>query len=114
MILGVDTSTYLEELEAGNKFYFNGKEVDPLERFVSNGVDYMRIRLWHNPYSLDGKKYGAGTCDYDYFKRLAKLAMSKGMKILLDIHYSDFWVDPAKQVLPKAWQNHTYLQIINT
>ena len=112
MILGVDTSTYLEELEAGNKFYFNGKEVDPLERFVSNGVDYMRIRLWHNPYSLDGKKYGAGTCDYDYFKRLAKLAMSKGMKILLDIHYSDFWVDPGKQVLPKAWQNHTYLQII--
>ena len=112
MILGVDTSTYLEELEAGNKFYFNGKEVDPLERFVSNGVDYMRIRLWHNPYSLDGKKYGAGTCDYDYFKRLAKLAMSKGMKILLDIHYSDFWVDPGKQVLPKAWQNHTYEQIV--
>ena len=112
MILGVDTSTYLEELEVGNKFYLDGKEIDPLDRFIQNGVNYMRIRLWHNPYTLDGKPYGAGTCDYNYFIRLAKLAQSKGFKILLDIHYSDFWVDPAKQVLPKAWKDHSYEEVL--
>lgn len=26
------------------------------------------------------------------------------MKVLVDFHYSDFWADPAKQILPKAWQ----------
>lgn len=111
MILGVDTSTYLEELDHGAKFYFEGKEIDPLDRFVKNGVSFMRIRLWNHPYSLDGKPYGAGTCDYNYFIRLAKLAISKGFKILLDFHYSDFWVDPAKQVLPKAWEGHTFAEL---
>ena len=113
MILGVDTSTYIEELEHGAKFYFEGKEIDPLDRFVKNGVSYMRIRLWHNPYTLDGKPYLAGNCDLKNFIELSKLAMKKGFKILLDIHYSDFWVDPAKQTLPKAWANHTYEELQN-
>lgn len=26
------------------------------------------------------------------------------MKILLDFHYSDFWADPAQQIIPKAWK----------
>jgi len=111
MILGVDTSTYLEEIDNGAKFYFEGKEVDPLDRFIKNGVSYMRIRLWHNPYSESGEPYGAGTCDYNYFIRLAKLAIKKGYKILLDIHYSDFWVDPAKQCLPKAWVGHSFEEL---
>lgn len=25
------------------------------------------------------------------------------MKVLADFHYSDFWADPAKQKVPKAW-----------
>lgn len=27
------------------------------------------------------------------------------MKFMLDFHYSDFWADPGKEVLPKAWFN---------
>ena len=34
---------------------------------------------------------------------MATEASSYGMKVLLDFHYSDFWADPAKQPLPKAW-----------
>ncbi len=26
------------------------------------------------------------------------------MKLLIDLHYSDFWADPATQIIPKAWQ----------
>ena len=36
---------------------------------------------------------------------MASEASQYGMKILVDFHYSDFWADPAKQPLPKAWKN---------
>lgn len=104
MILGIDVSTYLEELANGAKFYDGDIEIDPLDAFVANGVDWMRIRIWNDPYSPEGEPYLAGTCDLNHYIRLAKLAKSKGYKILMDLHYSDFWADPGKQIIPKAWQ----------
>lgn len=103
MILGIDVSTYLEELEHDAKFFDNGEEIDPLDAFVNNGVDYMRIRVWNHPYGENGEPYLAGSCDMDNYIKLAKLAKSKGYRILLDFHYSDFWADPGKQMIPKAW-----------
>ena len=103
MILGIDASTYLEELEHGAKFYDGDIEIDPLDAFVANGVDYMRIRLWNDPKSPDGDPYLAGNCDINHYVRFAELAKSKGYKILLDFHYSDFLADPGKQFIPKAW-----------
>jgi arabinogalactan endo-1,4-beta-galactosidase len=29
------------------------------------------------------------------------------MSFLLDLHYSDTWADPGKQIIPKAWRNAT-------
>lgn len=112
MILGIDVSTYLEELDHGAKYYVDGKSVDALDSFRSNGVDYMRIRLWNHPYDENGNSYLAGTCDTDNFLKLAKLAQSKGYKILLDFHYSDFWADPQKQMLPKAWKDYSFEQLV--
>ena len=106
MILGVDVSTYLEELEQGARFYDNGREVDPLDDFIANGVNYMRIRIWNDPKGPNGEPYLAGNCDIDNYVRLGKLAKSKGFKLLLDFHYSDFWADPGKQMIPKAWVNY--------
>ena len=105
MILGIDVSTYLEELEHGAVFLDNGREVDPLDDFRNNGVDWMRIRIWNDPYGPKGEPYLAGSCGIDNYVRLAKLAKSKGYSILMDLHYSDFWADPGKQMIPKAWQN---------
>lgn len=104
MKLGIDVSTYLEESEHGARYFDGNTEVDPLDLFRANGVEGMRIRLWVDPESEDGKPYLAGNCDLENFIRLAKLAGSKGYKIMLDFHYSDFWADPGKQTLPKAWQ----------
>ena len=106
MILGVDVSTYLEELAHGAKYYDGECEIDPLDAFRQNGVDYMRIRIWNDPRSETGEPYLAGTCDLDHYVRLATLAKSKGYRILMDLHYSDFWADPGKQMLPKAWRNY--------
>ena len=105
MILGIDVSTYLEELEHGAKYYDDGKNVDPLDLFRANGVTHMRIRLWQDPKDENGVKYLAGNDDLDTVIKLGTLARDKGFKLYLDIHYSDFWADPGKQFLPKAWKD---------
>lgn len=105
MRLGIDVSTYFEELEHGAKYYDGTKEVQPLDLFRANGVDCMRIRLWVVPRSESGEPYLAGNCDLNNFLRLASLAQEKGFSVMLDIHYSDFWADPGKQTIPKSWAN---------
>lgn len=105
MRLGIDASTYLEMENIHHAEYFDGdKEIEPLQAFNRNGVDVMRIRIWNDPYGQNGEPYLAGTCDVDNFIKLAKLSEEKGYKIMADFHYSDFWADPAKQMVPKAWQ----------
>ncbi|MBQ9929271.1 MAG: glycosyl hydrolase 53 family protein [Oscillospiraceae bacterium] len=104
MILGIDTSTYLEELENGAVYRRDGKPIDPLDAFAANGVEWMRIRIWNDPYAADGTPYLAGSCDLNNYIRLGRLAKSKGYKLLMDLHYSDFWADPGKQMIPKAWR----------
>ena len=104
MILGIDTSTYLEELEHGAVYRRDGLPIDPLDAFAANGVNWMRIRIWNDPKAADGMPYLAGNCDLNNYIRLGKLAKSKGYSLLMDLHYSDFWADPGKQFIPKAWQ----------
>ncbi len=105
MILGIDASTYLEELEHGACYYDAGRKIDPLDAFRANGVDHMRIRVWNDPKSPEGKPYLAGNCDLSHYLRFARLCKDKGYKLLMDLHYSDFWADPGKQTIPKAWVN---------
>jgi len=112
MYLGIDTSTYFEEIDAGTKYILDGKEIDPLKYLHNvNGVTCMRIRLWVDPFGENKEPYLAGTCDLNNFIKLAKLAMSYGYEILLDIHYSDFWADPGKQLCPKSWVGLTFEEI---
>lgn len=103
-IKGMDLST-LKEVEAcGGKFYDNGVEKDAIEILDSYGVNAVRLRLWNDPYAEDGTPYGAGTNDLDTTIELAKRCLAKGWDFLLDFHYSDFWTDPGKQFVPKAWR----------
>jgi len=102
-IKGMDISTLKELEECGAKYYDDGKEGDLLDILKANGVNYIRLRLWNDPYSEDGKPYGAGTNDLETLVFLAKRVREKGLGFLLDFHYSDFWTDPGKQTMPKAW-----------
>lgn len=49
------------------------------------------------------KSYGAGICDVQTAAVIGKLATDHHMKVLIDFHYSDFWADPKKKSVPKAW-----------
>lgn len=104
MVLGIDTSTYFDEADRGAVYLDeDGTPMDPLDAFRRNEVDHMRIRVWNRPFSPEGKPYLGGGCDLGNFLRLGHLAADKGYKLLLDLHYSDFWADPNKQTMPKAW-----------
>ena len=50
-----------------------------------------------------GRGYGGGNCDIGTALAIGKRATRYGMKLLVDFHYSDFWADPGKQMVPKAW-----------
>ncbi len=70
--------------------YFEGAGYD--EYFLANGTQVYR------------EGYGAGNCGIENVTEMGKIATYYGMKVLLDFHYSDFWADPKKQSVPKAWK----------
>ena len=105
MELGFDISTYLEEEKAGAKYFDNGVRIDPLLEFKKNGGSLIRLRVWNNPYSLDGKPYYGGTSDLASTIEIINKTKHYGFSYIIDFHYSDFWCDPSKQTLPKAWKN---------
>lgn len=112
MLLGIDCSSYFDELDDNAKYYYQGKEIDPYKYFIEkNNVSCFRLRLWNNPYDENGKPYGAGTNDYARTLKLAKIALSYGYKLVLDFHYSDFWADPGKQTLPKEWKDLSFEEL---
>ncbi|MCH5274951.1 MAG: glycosyl hydrolase 53 family protein [Lachnospiraceae bacterium] len=104
-IKGMDISTLLEEEACGAKYYDQGEEMELLDILQRYGVNSVRLRLWNDPYDENGRPYGAGTNDLEKTIILAKRAKAHGMTWLLDFHYSDFWADPGKQIVPKAWKN---------
>ena len=101
---GMDISTLLAVEQCGGKFYDHGVQKDVLDIMQSYGVNAVRLRLWNDPYTEDGKPYGAGTNDLPTTIELAKRAKIRGMDVLLDLHSSDFWADPGKKRVPKAWR----------
>lgn len=104
-IRGMDISSYEALKNAGVKYYDNdGNEESLLKVLHDNGVNYIRIRIWNDPFNEDGDTYGGGGNDVKTGLKIAKEAAKYDMKILLDFHYSDFWTDPSVQLLPKAWK----------
>ncbi len=47
--------------------------------------------------------YGAGNCDVETAIAIGRAATQYNIRVLIDFHYSDFWADPKKQSVPKAW-----------
>ncbi len=103
--LGMDVSSVIALENAGVKYYdHDGTERDLFAILADNGVNYIRVRVWNDPFDKDGNGYGGGNCDINTAVAIGKRATEHGMKLLVDFHYSDFWADPAKQMLPKAWK----------
>ena len=101
---GMDLSTLLEVEACGGRFSAGSGTADAMTILRRHGMDLVRLRLWNDPYSEAGEPYGAGTCDLAAVTALAARAKALGCRWMLNLHYSDFWADPGKQITPKAWR----------
>jgi len=105
-ICGADISSILALETSGVKFYNpQGAEDDVFSIFSEAGVNYIRVRIWNNPYDEAGNGFGGGNNDVKNAIIIGKRATKAGMKVLANFHYSDFWADPKKQKAPRAWEN---------
>lgn len=112
MDLGIDIGTYSDNVRSNSRYFKNHIEIDPIRYLHDNNhVKFSRLRIWVDPFDENGKPYGAGTNDYEETLRLARLSINYGYQLVLDFHYSDFWADPGKQTLPKAWANLTFEEL---
>ena len=104
-ILGMDVSSLIAEEQSGVRYYdFDGQEKDLLQILAESGVTHIRVRVWNDPYDAQGRGYGGGNCDIENALQIGQRATQYGMKLIVDFHYSDFWADPGKQMVPKAWE----------
>lgn len=95
-IVGADFSFTPQEEAIGNHVSDNGETL-PIEQILaSNGANFSRLRLWVNP--------AAGTSDLASALAMGKRASAAGMKLLLNLHYSDTWADHDDQEIPAAWK----------
>ncbi|HHT48932.1 MAG TPA: cellulase family glycosylhydrolase [Firmicutes bacterium] len=104
-IMGVDLSTIIALEKSGVVFYNQeGRVQDIFQTLKEHGVNYIRVRVWNDPYDEQGNPYGGGNNDLATAIAIGKRAAKYGLRVFLNFHYSDFWADPAKQQAPKAWQ----------
>lgn len=102
-ITGGDFSVMKNLLDYGGEYKVDGNITPPLEIFTSNGYNYGRLRLFHSP-NMEGSVVNS----LEYTIESAKAIKESGMKLMLDIHYSDTWADPQKQYKPKAWEDLSF------
>ena len=109
---GADISEVQEYERNNTKFYdVDGKESDIFTILKNHGFNSIRLRTFVSPKAKYG--YAASGCghdseaygDKDHVVAFAKKVKAAGMGLLVDIHYSDVWADPGKQIIPERWRN---------
>lgn len=97
-IKGGDMSYTKENELLGRVYRENNVAKDPFQTASDHGMNYVRLRLWTS-YS--------GNEDWTYEKartiEMAKRAVNNGMKVYLDLFYSDTWADREHQSIPHSW-----------
>lgn len=111
---GVDISEAAYAAAHGVSFQdTDGTAKEPLQIFADHGYTWARVRLMAGLDPSAAYNYGL-VQDLDYVKSVALDVKAKGMKFLLDLHYSDYWADPGTQDTPAAWASATTLDAMAT
>ena len=106
MDLGADLSFTPQELAAGATFSYNGRPGTPVTIMREDGRELRPDAAVGEPAARlqrPGQRPGPG-----------RQVRAAGMKIYLDIMYSDFWADPTHQNIPAAWQGQDLAQLTAT
>jgi arabinogalactan endo-1,4-beta-galactosidase len=103
-ILGADISSLMKSEDNGGIYKYNdGTEADALQILNDSGLNYARLRVFVDP--ADGYHGKAEILE------MALRLKSQGIKLLVDLHYSDNWADPGKQFKPAAWAGYDFEQL---
>jgi arabinogalactan endo-1,4-beta-galactosidase len=103
-IRGADVSSLARAEALGAKYYDEfGLPGEALQILLDHGLNWIRLRVWVNPAN--------GCNDASHVALFAQKVKSKGLKLLIDLHYSDTWADPEHQVKPAAWAEHGSSQL---
>lgn len=103
-MLGADVSTLQRSIDLGLPYYdASGNQDEALDILADRGVNYVRLRVWNNPAS--------GYNNATKVLAFARTVKAKGLKLLVDFHYSDTWADPGTQTKPAAWSSHGISQL---
>jgi arabinogalactan endo-1,4-beta-galactosidase len=114
-ILGADISSVPEALDQGAVFAdTDGVEKPIADLLKAHGFNFIRLRSFVDPSALfgydnpngeDAYRKSASYCDGDHTAEFGKTIKDAGMGLLVNLHYSDNWADPGKQVIPERWRN---------
>ena len=101
---GCDLS-WLSEMERDGVLFYKPSDVshqpsDCIELLRAEGMNAVRLRVWVN--------HSTGWSNKPDMVSLAKRAAQQGQRLMIDIHYSDFFADPHSQTIPAAWQTYDY------
>src|SRR5665647_3018699 len=113
-IMGTDLGMLAEVEDLGGTFSQDGVPGDAVEILAGSGANLARLRLWVDPYTVDGEPYGGGTNDLATTIPMAQRAKAEGMDVMLDFHLSDWWADPGTQTKPKEWRGLAYADLVTT
>ncbi|MBQ3634714.1 MAG: glycosyl hydrolase 53 family protein [Bacteroidales bacterium] len=104
-VKGADVGFLTAQEQHGVVFHDrNGNPRECLELLKNDyQMSAIRMRVWVDP--------RGGSCDKHELLAMARRAKALGMDLMVDFHYSDWWADPAKQPIPKAWLGHSFEQM---
>ena len=110
-MLGADISSVQEAVDNGAVYAdTDGTTKSVVSILKNHGFNSVRLRTFVAPMA----PYGYATCskreaycDRDHTVEFGREIKDAGMNLLLDLHYSDTWADPGKQVIPEAWRGAT-------
>ncbi|HEX3045642.1 MAG TPA: glycosyl hydrolase 53 family protein [Bacillota bacterium] len=105
-IIGADVSALQQIEDFGGKYYNRrGEAEDCLQILKDHGVNFIRLKVWNNPGLPNSDP--AGYNNKAHVLEMARRVKKMGFRLLIDFHYSDWWADPGKQIIPAAWANLT-------
>lgn len=125
--LGADISGTTELEQKGDTLFdAQGQPCENTQLMKNYGLNAIRLRVWVNPQNKvfhvteSGEWIGVPTqptpghpawSSAEDVLDMALRAKALDMAIMIDFHYSDWWADPGKQIIPAAWEGMTYEQM---
>jgi len=105
---GADLSM-LKYIEShGVHYKEDGQPKDVLTIFKDHGCNAVRLRLFVRPNGIDAQVNSLA-----YTLSVAKRVKERGLRLLLDFHYSDGWADPTHQIMPNEWNGLSHRQLVD-